>query len=264
MTTGIVMFAHDSEQVSYTRLASWNAARIRQFTNLPICLITSTPGITGFDHVINVTRPASQSRYFADFNSRVEWTNSGRWQAYALTPFDRTVVIDADYVVNSNQLSILAELNYDFVSVKHNYDVTGLHDFVAHSQIGRARLPAYWATVFAFRSSALADRVFYSWQMVAENWQHYIDLYRINSNLYRNDTALSIALHIAYGFDHRSVPFIPWAVATVLPEHNIRLDNDVWQIEFNDTANRSRRVNITGQDLHVMGKNNLQKLLDGI
>jgi hypothetical protein len=264
MTVGVVMIAHDSEQISYTKIAAWNAERVRRFTGLPVCLITSSNNAQGFDQVIYVDRPSSQKRYFADIADRVDWTNAGRWQVYDLTPFDYTIVIDADYIVNSDQLLLLANLDQDFLAVNKNYDVTGLHDFVAHSQIGRARLPAYWATVFGFRKSIFADAVFYTWQMVADNWQHYLDLYRINSSLYRNDTALSIALHVASGHSHRFIPAVPWAVATVLPEHHVSLHADIWQTKFVSSDSRVKRVEVTAQDLHIMGKHQLQKIINGI
>ena len=259
---GVVIIAHDNDAISYTKIAAWNARRIKQYIGLPVALITSSDVIEGFDDIIKVEKPKSQLRHFADVGERVEWANQGRWQVYDLSPYDHTILIDADYIVNSDVLNILVDTDYDLLAVRDNFDVTNLTDFAAHATVGQARLPAYWATVLSFRKSMFARTVFERWRMVAENWQHYLELYRINRRLFRNDYALSIAINAASGYCPQTVKAIPWSVATVLPEHEIELADGRWKVKFVDANNRVRFVEIHNQDLHIMGKNNLQKLIN--
>jgi hypothetical protein len=33
------------------------------------------------------------------------WNNKGRYNAYELSPYDETIILDVDYVLNSNKLT---------------------------------------------------------------------------------------------------------------------------------------------------------------
>ena len=107
MTTGVVIFAFDNEHVDYTAMAAWSAHNIHRNLDLPVCLITDTkkPNSAAFDHVVYIDRPQdAHMRYFKDYKKTAVWHNTTRANAYDLSPWSKTLVLDADYVVASNQL----------------------------------------------------------------------------------------------------------------------------------------------------------------
>jgi hypothetical protein len=192
----------------------------------------------------------------------VTWHNASRVDAYDLSPWDRTLVLDADYVVASSQLAPLLQADRDFLAHRHAYDVTGCNDFAGLDTFGEHRMPMWWATVMMFRRSRHAELVFGAMRMIRDHWQHYRRLYKIRQTTYRNDHALSIALLICNGhvLKHDA---IPWSLATVLPETKLSLvHSDQYRADFIDQENKPRWVSMR-QDFHAMGKTQLEAIVAG-
>jgi hypothetical protein len=176
--------------------------------------------------------------------------------AYRLSPWDRTLVLDADYVVASNQLQAVLEVDQDFLAHRWAYDVTGCNNFEGLNYFGNNRMPMWWATVMMFRKSKQAELIFDSMQMIRDNWTHYRNLYKNTNATYRNDHALSIALGIVNGhtLNHAG---IPWDLASLTPEHKLtQLDKDRYKVNFVNSENKDRWITLT-QDFHAMGKQQL-------
>lgn len=266
MTTGALIFAFNNEQTDYIAMAEWSARNIRRHLNIPTAVVTdASPGdsqLRGFDQVISAAPAAGGARWFEDYQATVTWHNAGRTDAYALTPWDRTLVLDADYVVASKQLKTLLTSNQEFLAHASAYDITGVDDFAGLNHYGEYNMPMSWATVMMFQKSDHAQLIFDCMAMIRANWQHYKNLYRITSSTYRNDHALSIALHIVNGqtSQHNSAP---WGLASVTPEHTVtRTSKDCYRIDYVDSEKRPRWTIIRNQDFHAMGKRHLEKIIE--
>jgi hypothetical protein len=243
MTTGALIFAFNNAHVDYEAMARWSAGNIERHLGIPTRIITN-------QDLDPVTGPL---RTFQDLPGQVTWYNFNRVDAYRLTPWDRTLLLDADYVVASDQLKPLLELDQDFVAHKTAYDVTNKDNFDELNTFGRNCMPMWWATVVMFRRSQQAELIFDSMQMIRNNWQHYCALYGISRSTYRNDYALSIALGIVNGhvLNHAD---IPWSLATVTHEHQLtQLDQDQYRVDWIDRDQRARWIKIN-HDFHAMGK----------
>lgn len=253
---GALIFAFNNEHIDYVSMAAWSASNIRRHLNIPVCLVTdATHSVDGFDKVVCVDTPAGGPRNFVDVGA-VTWRNTNRMDAYELTPWDQTLVLDADYVVASTQLKSLLNSDLDFACHRWAYDVTGLRDFEDLNYFGRNRMPQWWATVMMFRRSRQAEIIFQCMQMIRDNWTHYRNLYGNPRSTYRNDHALSIALNIENGHTLRTTD-IPWRLASVVPEHTLaQLSQDRYRVEFVTADQRPRWLEIT-QDFHAMGKSQL-------
>jgi hypothetical protein len=178
-----------------------------------------------------------------------------------LSPYDETLVLDADYVVCSDQLNLLFDLPQDFLAPVTAYDVTGTRTFDDLNCFGSYRMPMAWATVMRFRRSLLSKSVFDMMRMIRDNWQHYRNLYGIAKSTYRNDHALSIALNTLHGHQGRW-PSVPWKLASVVPEHGLeQLDTDRFCVTYQTSNAKSRHVEIAGQDFHAMGKRHLGDII---
>jgi hypothetical protein len=247
MNRGVVIFATDSDSIKYTAMAQWSADRIQRHLGLPVT-------------VINGQDLSPQQRWFDDFGSNVDWYNSDRSDAWNLSPYDETLVLDADYVVSSDCLIKLFETKQDFLAMGEAYDVTGLRENI--NQFGRYNMPMAWATVMFFRRSRLARAVFEMMQMIREHWHHYRDLYGFPGSLFRNDYALSIALNTLHGHQGRW-PAIPWKMASLDPEHKLtQLDQDRFEVIYSKPDGRRSRIMIDGQDFHAMCKRDLGAIVD--
>jgi hypothetical protein len=258
MTTGVVIFAYNNEHIDYVAMAAWSAQNIRRHLGLPVALITDSAPPTKYKFEQTIVAPAqgSYTRKFADISSNVTWYNGNRTDAYTLSPWSHTLVLDADYVVTSNQLLTLMNINQDFLAPRHAYDITGLQTFTDLNTYGRYGMPMSWATVMMFRRSKTAEMIFECMNMIKNNWQHYRNLYGIARPTYRNDFALSIAMNIVDGHT-LTTPNIPWKLASLTPEHKLtQLDQDQYRVDY-ITANKKSQWVTINHDFHAMGKSHL-------
>ena len=246
MTTGALIFARNNEEIDYVAMAEWSAGNIKRHLGIPT-------------HIITDTAPNNNTRHFTDIGN-VTWHNHNRMDAYHLSPWDRTLVLDADYVVASDQLKVLLEIDRDFLAHRQAYDVTGCNNFEGLNYFGDHRMPMWWATVMMFRKSNHARLIFESMQMIRDNWTHYRNLYKNTTATYRNDHALSIALGIVNGHTLTHAG-IPWKLASLTPEHKLtQLDQDSYRVDFINTENKPRWIELR-QDFHAMGKQQLGEIV---
>jgi len=265
MTTGALIFAFNNEKTDYVKMATWSAERVRHFLSIPVAIVTDStdPGLSrSFEHVIHVEPQTGGSRYFDDYADSVSWHNAGRTDAYSLSPFDTTLVLDSDYVVCSNGLAKYLDAPQDFLAFREAYNLTDpRQEFM--STFGRNRFPMWWATVMLFRKSPTAQYIFDCMEMIKNNWQHYRELYGIVEKNYRNDYALSIALGIVSGHT-LAVDSFPGALASVMPDTEllrINPDPEVWEIRYK-IGSKNQRFGFAGLDFHAMGKKYLEAVID--
>lgn len=247
MTTGALIFAVNNGATDYEAMAHWSAENIKRHLGIPT-------------HIVTDASPANvNSRHFTDLG-HVAWHNASRVDAYDISPWDRTLVLDADYVVAGDSLGVLLDADQDFLAHRDAYDVTGCNDFNGLNHFGEHAMPQWWATVMMFRRSDHARFIFDSMRMVRNHWNHYRDLYKIRQATYRNDHALSIALLVCDGhwLDHAA---IPWGLATLMPEHDLKCTGkDSYRVDFVNAENQRRWINVS-QDFHAMGKTQLEAVI---
>jgi len=266
MTTGALIFAFNNEQTDYVSMAAWSAQNIRRHLNIPVAVVTDAtddPRLAAHvDQIIPAVPESGGTRYFEDYAATVTWHNAGRTDAYTLSPWNQTLVLDADYIVAGNQLRRVLTMPQNFVCHRWAHSVDNDQGFYqGNNWFGRPSMPMYWATVMMFRRSPQAAYVFECMNMIQNNWNHYRDLYGIDRATYRNDFALSIALGIVSGHTG-TVDSIPWPLISVLPDQKIeRIDQDHYRVGYLDSHRRPRHYGLNGIDMHVMGKQSLEALI---
>lgn len=256
MTLGAVIIALGAD---YLRLAAWNARRIQRYLGISVSVITDQPTQDPvFDRVI-VVQPVDQPslRWFPDHGTTVPWHNHDRADAWHLSPYDRTLLLDADYVISSDSLLAVLHNSEPVQCFRVARDAATGQDLTDLNHMGAHRLPMAWATVVAFDRSDASRWVFDAWRQVQQHWQHYRDIYHIRDPLFRNDYALTMALGMMSGHTFR-IAAIPWRLMTLLPDADFDFDpsSDTWNLR-----SAQRRSRITGQDLHVMGKRRLAEIV---
>jgi len=259
---GALIFAFNNETIDYVSMAAWSARRIHQHLDIPVCLVTDTNvSNTIFDCIIKVVPTAGNRRYFGDYHKDVNWYNSDRMDAYELSPWDTTLVLDADYVVASDRLATLFKVDQDFLAHRWAHDVTFGNDFAGLNYFGRYHMPMWWATVMMFRRGHQAKMIFDSMTMVKNNWAHYLHLYNNSHATYRNDHALTIALGLVNGhlLNH---PNIPWSLSSIMPDYQIQqIDQDSFRVDYQGVDSKPRWIELKGQDFHAMGTKNIGEIV---
>ncbi len=267
MTTGALIFAFNNEETDYLEMAAWTARNIRRHLGIPVAVVTDSTDNgrnSSFDRVIEATPATGGTRYFEDYEKTVSWHNAGRTDAYALSPWDRTLVLDADYVVSSNQLQHIIDADSDFLCHRFAFNLAQGERLNELNQFGQHNLPMWWATVMMFRKSTTAQFIFDSMNMIKSNWQHYRDLYGIQKSTYRNDFALSIALGIVSGHTGK-VDEIPWDLNSVLPNtvvSRFNSDPDAYLLTYADQEKKPKQISFAGLDFHAMGKKHLGDIIE--
>lgn len=256
MTVGALIFAFDNECIDYVSMARWSAERIHRHLGIATTIVTDQdiePGV--FDQVIQVTRSDHHGhRFFADLDQSVSWHNLDRCDAFDLSPYDRTLLIDADYVIASSVLRPLLDS-------KELLCFGSAHTVGTPQRIttfGRSRFAMWWATACMFGRDSVAGYVFGTMRMIRDNWQHYRDLYQIDSALFRNDYALSMALSLVNGHVQPATHQIPGSMLNLLPDHRLSQQApDAFRVDYTNSRGVPLRCVIQDQDFHAMCKSEL-------
>ena len=280
MSKGIIIFAQNNEYVDYAQQACACAGYARKNLSLvdEICLVTNTETLESKKDLINeyfdniIVTDAFQPenvRLFKDTIDNTEYAsfkNMSRSEVYALSPYDETLVIDSDYFIMNNVLDqvwgsdndVMINCKYRDVSERHKEHIEYLDNF---------SIPMYWATVFYFKKSDFAENLFTLVSHIKHNYKYYYYLYNCSGNLYRNDFAFSMALHILNGSVAFDVPSLPIEYLN----NSFDLD-DIFRINsHNDIimycADAERVAahllsRFTNTDLHVMNKKAIGRFID--
>ena len=266
MSKGALLFAFNSPKYNYYEMAVATAKRINHFLDLPVTVVTDETSISDnsdytFDKTITITPDKNNRRDWG------VWINKGRYQAFELSPYSETLLLDTDYMVNSTKLLTTFELPTDFCC----HDTTS---FLMHPGVPQEMLSVYsfntlWATVVNFKKTKRAEHIFQSLEMVQKNFDHYANIHGFISATYRNDYALTLARRIA---NHHSAPMediIPWNLVHVGKNTQVhRSNDDVFNTEYIVMFDNWQRGKIRKEytiikdmDFHVMNKENFMELI---
>lgn len=267
MTTGALIYALDNEHIDYVAMAVWCAANIRRHLGIPCAIATDSDRIKdhkAVDAVIPITKHNPQQKFFQDLDCTMSWHNDSRPTAADITPWSRTLLVDADYVVASDflQRPLCSDQPFLCYGTAHNVASSGDPDPWDLNQFGRHRFPMRWATVMIFDQCAETRYIFGVMTMIRNHWPHYCQIYGINKSMYRNDYALSMALMFVNGHSI-DAKTIPGNLLSVMPDHRLsQIGPDGYDIQYTDAHNNPRRTRLEGVDFHAMCKSDLGKIIE--
>lgn len=230
---GVVIFATNTKETDYIGIAEQNARLVKHWLGLPTTIIS--PTTTG-----------NNTRFSSELNKFVSWNNFGRFEAYSASPYDDTIILDADYLIFDNTLLKLFETNFDYLLFNKNHYVNIEQQ---PSVMGPHSLPYVWATAVLFRKTAKTEMFFELVAKINRNYDYYRLLYNIQEGNFRNDYAFAIANYILNGYNI-NLPFAPWPIHTFTGNIN--------SIEFNNkniiVKNSERAYILPHQNLHLINK----------
>lgn len=234
---GIVIFAVNTEHTDYVSIAQQTAKLASHTLGLPYKIFTQEDlGDIAWHNYRNDR----------DTNQFVEWKNFGRNLAYELSPFDETLVIDADYLVLDRNLIKIFETEWHYLLQRQ---ARSINNEQVSSIMGAHSLPYVWATVFAFRRNTKSKIFFDLVRRIQANYHYYRELFLVESRTYRNDYAFAMADIIANGFCVPTVG-IPGTLLNVLqPIESITVKNNQLVIKDSQKAYVVPKMN-----LHITSK----------
>ncbi len=266
MSKGALLFAFNSPKYNYFEMAVATAKRINHFLDLPVTIVTDINSMPikqlyKFHNVVLTTGDKTNIREHSI------WLNKGRYRAYEFSPYDETILLDTDYMINSNVLLKTFDTCIDFCC----HDTTS---FLMNPGVSQEVLSIYsfktlWATVITFKKTQRAKHIFECLEMVQTNYDHYANIHNFISGVFRNDYALTLALRIANGHCDEAHDVIPWNLTHVGKNTSIyKNSNDEFNSEYTGMFDNWQRgkirkeyITITDTDFHCMNKDNFVDLI---
>jgi hypothetical protein len=276
MTRGVLIFAQNNSEIDYAKISLYAAQRVEQYLNVPVSLVTdskdwllqSQPTAKNvFDRIITINSDTSQTKKFYDGTLSAKtliWKNLSRSDCYELTPYDETLVIDSDYIISSNTLGNIWDNVNDFLIYQDSFDLAQWRDTRSFKYLNQTTIPFYWATAFYFKKSKANQAFFDIIKYIKDNWSYYRSLYNIDSTVFRNDFAFSIAIHMMGDEFAKPLP----------GKMNYTLDRDVL-LDIKDSALQFlvEKKNYSGEyivtrtnnlDMHIMNKYSLTRCIEAL
>ena len=274
MKKGILIFAHNSRDVDYALMSLVSAKFAKANLQVPVSLVVDkftvewmqTSNIYNlsqeiFDQIIEIEKPVTQNtRVLNDgYTSKtVPFVNSNRSSVWDLTPYDRTLLIDSDFLVMSNRLNEYWDVDSNVMLSPAMQDVRGDRKGILDSWVSETGIPLYWATTVMFTKNNESKIFFDLVDVIRTNYNYFADLFRFNPKQYRNDISFSIAKHMLNGFENRGEDLPP--ILTLLDKDLIHsIDKNQLRVYLNDSMSEDHVViaSIKDLDVHVMNKQSI-------
>lgn len=277
MSQGILIFAQNTLDVDYANLALIAATLSKKYLQKPVSLITDESTLAWvnqsdfnlefhniFEHIISIeSNKNTNYRILHDGadSKKILFNNFDRCMAYELTPYDETLLIDCDFLIQSDRLNQFWNSDHDYLISESINDV-GERSSYLDKYVSDTGPKMYWATTVMFKKTETSRIFFECVKYIKDHYNELALIYGYVPNTYRNDIAFSIAKHIMDGFQERH--------DNVLPPVLSLLDKDV----LIDTKDNSIKVlinkdsfvasSIQGLDIHIMNKQNILRLADKV
>lgn len=266
MSKGVLLFAFNNGITNYYDMAVITAKRVNHFLNLPVSIVTDTDSLPTtptykFDKLFIVKADDSNQK------DRKVWINKGRYQAYDLSPYDETLLLDTDYLINSNQLLKIFDIYDDFMCPNRTYFLIDERGY-QQEKVSVSSFNTLWATVIAFKKTNKARQIFECMKMIQHNYMHYVNLYNMYSAQFRNDHALAISNRIVYGQLEEYSMYIPWALTHIKNELIVeKLTESIYNTSYKvykqteiQGKTKIEYCMVNDMDFHVMNKNTYMEI----
>ncbi|NBP58834.1 hypothetical protein EBU71_20275, partial [bacterium] len=267
-----------SEKIKY-QLVNWEG--VKKNLQIPVSLITDESTVSWmkedgtwdlsekiFDKIILTERPKTENyRNLNDGNEHdnVPFVNSNRYSVWNLTPYDRTLLIDSDFLIFSDTLNQYWDVDSDIListAINDIYDQKrlGYHD----RYISDTGIHLYWATTVMFSKSEYSKTFFNLVDQIRENYQYYSDLFRFDSRQYRNDIAFSVAKHILDGYETDITLGLP-PILSILDKDillDVSTEGKLTMLISPNLDSNYIAASANNLDIHIMNKQSLIRQSD--
>jgi hypothetical protein len=277
MSKGVLIFARNNDQLDYVKQAYFLATRVKKYLDVPVTIATENTeylkkryDLSIIDKIIDIdTVEVSNSRNFKDgtmWTKTASFKNIGRADAYDISPYDETLLLDSDYIISNSHLKQCFESKHDFLIYKDATDISRVRNEIEFDNVSDSSVPFYWATCVFFRKTE-ANRIYFDLvKHIQENYVHYRKVYQITSPMFRNDYAFSIAIHIMNGFGQGTfaypMPGNMWYSTDNDILWDLNDDNMFFLIEKEKHLGEYTPIRVKGRTVHIMNKFSLERIIN--
>jgi hypothetical protein len=276
---GIIMFAHNNAEIDYFKLAVVNSFLIQRHLGIKNITVVTDPASLDYaekslgkkviKQAINNIIVVEKDKEFKIANTRIykdtshtakplSFYNVNRCDAYDLSPYEETILLDVDYLILSDTLNQCWGHNEELMLNWRYQDIMYERKDPTLNRLNDFGVTMYWATVVYFRKTPYVESFFNCVKHVRNNPQYYKDLYKWNGTLYRNDYSFSIAAHMMTGFQDRGIPQLPTTLYKTFDTDDIHCAVDdhtlIMYLEKPRSPGDFMLTKWSGVDLHVMNK----------
>jgi hypothetical protein len=280
MNRGGLIFAHNSRDVDYALLAVISGGLAKKHLEIPLTLVTDMSTIAWmkesqiwdkansvFEKIISIERPpTTNTRRLNDGteSKTVPFLNAGRASAWDLTPYDRTLLLDCDYLIFSDQLNNYWDMEDSLLISKSMNDIQGDRIGFLDKNVSETGVHLFWATNVMFTKNQENKTFFDLVKYIRDNYNQYSDIYRFDPRQYRNDIAFSVAKHFLDGFETNFLNTLPPLLTVVDTDmlFDIKDGRLVFLISNKLKEEKFTACSIKDQDVHVMNKQSIVRNKD--
>ena len=131
--------------------------------------------------------------------------NLDRCNAYDISPYEETIMIDADYLILSDALNTCWGHNNELMMNWKYDDIMYEREDDSLKRLHPTGITMYWATVVYFKKTEFTKQFFETVKHVKDNSRYYQDLYKLET--YPNDYSFSGSIHMLGGFEDKAKGF---------------------------------------------------------
>jgi hypothetical protein len=289
VTDGVVFFAYNTDQINYVKLAALAGRYVkRHMPNRSVCLVTDGgtwdwfqrtdegreyAGLA-FDDVVladSGSRENRRTHYDSPWHKFTsDFRNGNKHRVINYTPYDRTLLLDIDYIVQNGSLDYVFDSGSEVTLFHRAESLIGEKPALPQQYLSETGIPMLWSTAVYFdKTSSLAQTFFEVWAHVADNYEFYKFLYGFPGTMYRTDFCVSIATHILNGMGSGElIDDFPHPMINMSQHDDIVKINsaDEWIYMVNNRQEnwRDSLTKIQGENVHVMNKRSLERNYEAI
>jgi len=269
-TKGVLIFAKNNEQFNYIKQANVAATMAKYFLDVPVSLITLET-----DYKDNTSDIWDKVIYLDDVEvvngrgvivngkrEQITWYNLDRLLAYDLSPYDETILIDGDYLIQNSVLSNVWGSVEPMLMNTASRVPSKQQEHIYEKVITDGYPSIHWFTVCYFRKCEQTEQWFTLAKEVKANNDFYSTTFGSPYSFYRNDITAAIASHVINGYTDGWIKPLPIRqINSYAPENIIDINKGSVTINTGTIPVRLKDTNV-----HLLNKieieNNYDKFME--
>jgi len=175
MSRGYLILAQNTRKSDYTKLAYGLALSIKnsQSTVSEVCLVTDEDTLPSkyydvFDHVLPIP--------WTDHAAMSKWKIENKWKYYHVTPFDETIILDADMVFPedvSHWWNVLSEKDIWITDKPRTFKGDIITSTKYRDAFVSNNLPNVYTAFMYFKKTRLTAELFEMVEIIFSNWERF-------------------------------------------------------------------------------------------
>ena len=265
-TKGVLIFAKNNEQFNYIKQANVAATMAKYFLDVPVSLITLET-----DYKDNTSDIWDKVIYLDDVEvvngrgvivngkrEQITWYNLDRLLAYDLSPYDETILIDGDYLIQNSVLSNVWGSVEPMLMNTASRVPSKQQEHIYEKVITDGYPSIHWFTVCYFRKCEQTEQWFTLAKEVKENNDFYSTTFGSPYTFYRNDITAAIASHVMNGYTDGWIKSLPTRqINSYAPENIIDINKGSVTLNTSEGPVRLKDTNV-----HLLNKLEIENNYD--